>query len=83
MMQQPHLCLITHPAFAATRGMPCPLRTVVTIGRVRPTSVVGYCAGCSPRRVPDADRVSGSALSNSAGIFGQLRATPATMSAAR
>jgi hypothetical protein len=63
VLQRPHLCLINNPAGAAPRDGPCPLRVVITMGRVRPIQVVGFCAGCSPPRLANLDRADGSVLS--------------------
>ena len=80
MFQRPELCWANRPAHAASSDTRCALRTVVTIGRVRPPLVAGFCAGCAPPRFLGATDAGGSGPKGSAGLFGQSRATSATMS---
>jgi hypothetical protein len=82
MFQRPELCWTNRPAHAASSDTHCALRTVVTIGRVRPPRVVGFCAGCEPPRFLGAADAGGSGPKKSAGLFGQSRASSATMSTA-
>lgn len=65
MFQRLHLCLRNNDAYSPVPGMPCPARPVVTIGRVQSTPVTGFCGGCSPWRIENAERAGGSVLPGS------------------
>ena len=65
MFDPPHTCLTKNHAYSPAPGTPCLLRPVVTIGRVQSTSVTGFCGGCSPWRIENAERAGGSVLSGS------------------
>jgi hypothetical protein len=77
MFHRTHPCLTSGPEFAASHGGYCPLRAVVTIGRVRPTRTTGFCGGCSPSRSENSDPAGGSVLWNSAWSRGRRHMAPA------
>ena len=67
MLFRPHLCSTPPAADQASLGIPGPMRPVVAIGRVRPTSVIGFCRGCALPELPKADRASEPVRSSSTG----------------